>query len=50
MGVRTMLEAVPLCQLNGSEAERMLDDLTRPCEIRHLPLGCHCNAGVNSRF
>ena len=40
MGVRTMLEAVPLCQLNGSEAERMLDDLTRmklPARMRQPP-------------
>jgi hypothetical protein len=21
-----------------------------PCKIRHLPLDCHCNSGVNSRY
>ena len=21
-----------------------------PCEIRRLPLGCHCNAGVQRQF
>ena len=24
--------------------------LGHPCEMRHLPLDCHCNSGVNSQF
>ena len=24
--------------------------LQRPCKIRYLPLDCHCNSGVNSRY